>query len=132
MTAYYSSKYKDPIHVFDYVVAIAVEHRNMVGVDAAGALVPAADATCTKAIGMAKADYAVGETAQVIMGMLAFDNDTTIPVAVGDLFTVGFVGDDAGNISVSGTGATDTTLCGRIISIDSQSGQVWINTLDRA
>ena len=61
MTAYYSSKYKDPIHVFDYVVAIAVEHRNMVGVDAAGALVPAADATCTKAIGKHDGDADHGD-----------------------------------------------------------------------
>lgn len=131
MTTFYDSAYKDPIHVFDYTVAIAVEHRNMVGLNAAGALVPATDATCTVAIGMAKADYAVGETAQVFMGLLAFNNDTTTPVAATDLFTVGFAGDQDNNITVSGAGATNTQTCGRIISIDSQSGQVWINTLDR-
>lgn len=131
MTTFYDSAYKEPIHVFDYVVAIAVDAKNMVGLNAAGLLVPATDATSVKAIGMAKADYAVGDTAQVMMGLLAFNNDTTTPVAVADLFTVGFAGDENTNITVSGAGATNTKKCGRIISIDSQSGQVWIDTLDR-
>ena len=117
-------------HVFDYTVAIAVEAKQLVAVNAAGALVPGQDATASIGAGVAKADYAVGDQAQVMMGLFGFNNDTASPVTAADLFLVGKVGNDGTGLTISGPGGTGVEI-GRIVSIDSQSGKVWVDTMDR-
>lgn len=129
MTTYYALKYKEPIHIHTYTVAIAVDSKNMVAVDSSGDLVPAADGTAAAVVGAALESGAVGETVRVMSGLLAFDNDGTTAVTAAGIGTIGKVGADAANISVS-SNAGVLTECGRIKYIDAE-GQVWIDTEDR-
>ena len=130
MTTYTRLKYKEPLHFQTWEVAIVGDVKNLVGIDAAGLLVPGADATATRAIGFAyKTNVGVGEMQTVGMGLIALENDPTTPVTPADIGTVGKVGADGSNITISPASGTRAEI-GRIKAIDSE-GKVWVDTEDR-
>lgn len=116
-------------HFQRFTVAIAVERDHLVGINAAGALVPAQDATCTLALGYAKQQGAVDELVDVGFGWMAFDNDGTTAVGLGNIGEIGKVGADAAGISIS-PNAGILSEVGRIKAIDNE-GSVWVDTNDR-
>lgn len=129
MTAnYIRRKDKGQLHFVRATVAIAVDRDNMVAYNAAGAIVPAADATAVLFAGFSKQQGILDEEIDIGRGWMAFDNDGTTAVTAASVGTIGKVGADAGNISISGN-AGILIAVGRIVDLDAE-GMVWIDTSD--
>lgn len=130
MTTFYGLKLKEPTHFQTFEVAIAIDAKNIVAVNAAGTVVPGQDATAVRGIGFAyQGNVAIGEDLTVGMGLMAFDNDVAAAVGPGDVGTVGKVGNDATGITISPPAGTGVEI-GRIKAIDAE-GKVWVDTEDR-
>lgn len=129
MTAYTRRKDKGNLHFVRKTVAIAVDRDNLVAYDAAGDIVPAADGTAAIIAGYAKQQGAVGEEIDVGRGWMAFDNDGTTAVTAAGVGTIGKVGADASNISISANAGVLIAV-GRIVDLDAD-GMVWIDTADQ-
>lgn len=128
MTEFFGLKTKEPLHFDTYIVAIAVDAKNLVAVDSSGDIVPAADATAVTCIGFAYTAGAVADTITVGKGLMAFDNDTTTAVDAGDVGTIVKVGADETNITISANAGVLAPI-GRMKALDLE-GKVWVDTND--
>ena len=130
MTEFFGLKTKEPQHFQTYTVAVVVDAKNLVAIDASGDIVPGADGTAVRGIGYAyQGDVLVGELLTVGMGLVAFDNDVAAAVTADDVGTIGKVGNDDTNITISPPAGTGVEI-GRIKAIDNE-GKVWVDTEDR-
>ena len=125
MTQYFQMKSKEPLHFQTFTVAIAVDAKNLVAIDAAGLLVPAADATAVTVVGFSKQGGAVAELVDVGYGEIAFDNDGTTAVTAANVGETAKVGADASNISLR-PAAGLLLAVGRIRALDNE-GKVWVS-----